>query len=481
MRFNFFAHSKKWSRQLYNPLSCAVFDVQRDSLTTPYYKFSNLISMFSSQREADAACPIPDGKQMDASAPTHHIKNTGAFGPRFQNPWDTYEERSLIHAWKWHREKRKSGIPMEPHLVGNLHPTEEDFCRAFPLNPVDWSALAAPPADGVQAVWIGHATVLVQMGGLNFITDPVFSQRCAPVQFAGPSRVVAPALTCTEPQMPPLDFVLLSHNHYDHLDTRSVRTLNRQYGKALTWYVPLGLRAWFACEGVAGNVVEMDWWLSVEHTNASSGKRVTITMVPAQHWSARGILDRFRTLWGGYVVSASPQPIGAANCGQEAEAGKAGNGKETHKEAAARIAATADGETASKIPAAATPLRFYFAGDTGYCPVFKEIGARLGPIDLAAIPIGAYEPRWFMKPQHTNPEEGLQIALDVRAAVSIGIHTATWSLTDEPLDEPPARLQAAVQERGLPESSFVTLQHGEMAVVRGGRLENQPKTLPVRV
>ncbi|GIL81046.1 hypothetical protein Vretimale_9252 [Volvox reticuliferus] len=481
MRFISFAHNNKGSRQLFGGLSCIILGVDKASLTAPSYKSENIISMSYSQGKADASFPSSEGNVVGASVPAHHIKNTSIFGPRFQNPWDTHEERSLIHVWKWHREKRKSGITMEPRLVGKPHPTEEDFCRAFPLNPVDWKALAAPLADGVQAVWIGHATVLVQMGGLNFITDPVFSQRCAPVQFAGPKRVVAPALTCTEPQMPRLDFVLLSHNHYDHLDTHSVRTLHRQYGKALTWYVPLGLRTWFASEGVVGNVVEMDWWQSVKHTNANSGKSVTITMVPAQHWSARGILDRFRTLWGGYVVATSQQPSAAAKPGQEAEADKAANGKEAQPAAAAGTAATADGKTAARAPVAATPMRFYFAGDTGYCPVFKEIGARLGPIDLAAIPIGAYEPRWFMKPQHTNPEEGLQIALDVRAAVSIGIHTATWSLTDEPLDEPPARLQAAVQERGLPESSFVTLQHGEMAVVRGGKLENQPKTLPVPV
>ncbi|EFJ45163.1 hypothetical protein VOLCADRAFT_106116 [Volvox carteri f. nagariensis] len=314
--------------------------------------------------------------------------------------------RGLLHAcselqavWRWHKEKHKLGLPMGPHLLGNRNPTEEDFRRTFPLCPVDWEALATPPTDGVQAVWVGHATVLVQMAGLTFITDPVFSERCAPVQFAGPKRVVPPALTCTEPQMPPLDFVLLSHNHYDHLDTDSVRTLHRTHGKALTWYVPLGLRSWFACEGMRDNVVEMDWWQSVVHTNATSGRSVTVTMVPSQHWSAR---------------------------------------------------------------------------------VFKEIGERLGPIDLAAIPIGAYDPRWFMRPQHTNPEEGLQIAMDVRAAVSIGIHTATWSLTDEPLDEPPTRLEAAVRERGLPASSFVTLRHGGKAVVRSGRLQNLPGTLPHR-
>ncbi|PNH03963.1 N-acyl-phosphatidylethanolamine-hydrolyzing phospholipase D [Tetrabaena socialis] len=235
--------------------------------------------------------------------------------------------------------------------------------RAFPLNPVDWAALAAPPPDTVQAVW---------MDGFTFITDPVFSERCAPVQFAGPKRLVAPALTCEEPQMPALDFVLLSHNHYDHLDTGSVRSLHRRYGKGLTWYVPLGLRSWFASEGVT-NVVELDWWQSVTHASDTSNKSVVITMVPAQHWAARGVRDRCRSLWGGYVRPGT----GTGRCRRRRP-----------------------GRAPASAPAPPRPLRFYFVGDTGYCPVFTEIGKRFAPIDLAAVPIGAYDPRWFMKPQH---------------------------------------------------------------------------------
>ncbi|KXZ46435.1 hypothetical protein GPECTOR_43g871 [Gonium pectorale] len=356
----------------------------------------------------------------------------------------------------------------------------EEVSRAFPLTAVDWAALAAPPEDSVQALWVGHATVFVQMGGVNFIADPIFSERCAPVQaslrpFAGPKRVVPPALNGTEQQMPPLDFVLLSHNHYDHLDTNSVRTLYKRYGKALTWYVPLGLRAWFASEGVpASSVVEMDWWQSATHNSSRSGKSVKVTMVPAQHWGARGVLDRFRTLWGGYVVEA-PRPDAVP--GSEAP----GQGDSSKAPATDGTPVAASSQSAAVTTSAAStgnPLRFYFVGDTGYCPVFKEIGQRFGPIDLAAIPIGAYDPRWFMKPQHVDAEEGLQIALDVRASVSLAIHHATWALTDEPMDEPAARLQAALRERGLPLSSFVPVRHGERLLVRGGRLTNEPQTLP---
>ncbi|PNH01258.1 N-acyl-phosphatidylethanolamine-hydrolyzing phospholipase D [Tetrabaena socialis] len=364
--------------------------------------------------------------------PSHHVPDPGVFfGYKFQNPWSTFPGvPALGEVLKWQRARRKAGINPDGYLTGNNKPTSEDFKRAFPLNPVDWAALAAPPPDTVQAVWVGHATVLVQMGGFTFITDPVFSERCAPVQFAGPKRVVAPALTGEEPQMPALDFVLLSHNHYDHLDTGSVRTLQRRYGKGLTWYVPLGLRSWFASEGVT-NVVELDWWQSVTHAGNTSNKSVVITMVPAQHWTARGVLDRCRTLWGGYVVEA-PQPAAPAAGADTTPAPAAAGGEST-------AAAPAPAAAPASAPAPPRPLRFYFVGDTGYCPVFTEIGKRFAPIDLAAVPIGAYDPRWFMKPQHVDAEEGLQVAVDVGALVSFGIHTATWALTDEPLDEPPTR------------------------------------------
>lgn len=331
---------------------------------------------------------------------------------------------------------------MEGALQGIAKPTEADWQRAFPVSPVDWQALANPQAGTLQALWVGHATALVQVGGYTFVTDPLLSERCSPAQFFGPKRNAPPAITFTEPQLPPLDFVLLSHNHYDHLDKGSVRTLHKRYGQALKWYVPLGVAEWFASEGVR-NVVELDWWQCVEHTSPGRPS-LKITSVPAQHWSARGVLDRFKTLWCGYVVEAPS----------------------TH-------AAAAKGE-------ASAPQRLFFAGDTGYCEVFKEIGERLGPMDLALIPIGAYEPRWFMKPQHVDAVEGVQIARDVRAHAGIAIHHGTFCLTDEPMDEPATKLAEELHTKGLPQQLLMAVRHGEMAVVgQGGQLLNSPKLLPV--
>ncbi|KAG2430386.1 hypothetical protein HYH02_013748 [Chlamydomonas schloesseri] len=465
------------------------------------------------------------GATAPGSRPAHHVPDPGLFlGPKFRNPWETFEDRTLGQVMEWSRQRKKDKINTDGYLVGNMHPTPEDYRRAFPLHPVDWQALAAgPPPGGIQAVWVGHATVLVQMGGVTFITDPCFNERCSFVQFAGPRRVVPSALTGTEPQLPHLDFVLLSHNHYDHLDTGSVRTLNKRYGKALTWYVPLGLGSWFRSEDVEC-VVELDWWQSVQHqhrappgrrdkgagdkqeqgsssgSSGSSSSEVTVTMVPAQHWSMRTGLDRCRTLWGGYVVTANPTPSSTSSSSSnnvststpatapaasatvsvmEPASSSAPASESTPASPSGPATAMASSKGGGSSGSSDKPLRFYFVGDTGYCSVFKEIGERFGGIDLAAIPIGAYEPRWFMRPQHTNAEEGLMVAQDVRAAVSIGIHTATWSLTDEPLDEPPARLVASLAAAGLPADSFVTLQHGERAVVVGGRLVNSPATLPV--
>ncbi len=250
------------------------------------------------------------------------------------------------------------------------------------MQPLDAAALASPPADAVQAVWVGHATMFVQMDGFTFLTDPVFSQRCSPVQFAGPIRVTPPAFEIEEAALPHLDFILLSHNHYDHLDYNSVKRLHKRYGDGLEWYIPLGLKSWFNGVGIT-NVQELDWWQEVEHTRSSSSSSggggsggggegssskgeagtcssIRIAMTPAQHWSARGIADRRQTLWGGYAVMGAQQ-------------------------------------------------RFWFAGDTGYCPAFREIGERYGPFDLAAIPTGAYGPRWFMAPQHIDPKEAVQV------------------------------------------------------------------------
>jgi N-acyl-phosphatidylethanolamine-hydrolysing phospholipase D len=264
-------------------------------------------------------------------------------------------------------------------------------------------------ATDLRATWIGHSTVLLQMGGLNLITDPVFSPRAFPVQWMGPRRVMDPGLALEA--LPPLDLVLLSHNHYDHLDKPAVKRLARAHPGA-TWIVPLGLgryvRGWGARE-----IVELDWWRSAE----VNGARITAT--PARHFSNRRLGDRNRSLWCGFALAV--------------------NGR-----------------------------RAWFAGDSAYHPEFGEIGARCGPFDLLMVPIGAYEPRWFMDRVHVDPEEAVQIYQDVTAPhaegprpLMLGLHWGTFRLTDEPMDEPPRRTEARWRQTGLDEARLWIAAFGE--------------------
>ncbi len=270
----------------------------------------------------------------------------------------------------------------------------------FPLRTPDLSAFDEA-RDALT--WIGHSTFLVQWGGRRLLTDPVFGARASPIGFAGPRRLVPPALRID--QLPKPDLVLISHNHYDHLDEGSVRRLARRH-PTLTFVVPLGLKAWFAARGWH-QVVELDWWQSAE----VGGLRVHA--VPAQHFSGRTARDRNRTLWCGFIV--------------EDPAGR----------------------------------KLFFAGDTGYSPDFRDIGARFAPVDLALIPIGAYAPRWFMKAMHVDPDEAVQIHQDLQSRQSVAMHWGTFRLTEEPLDEPPQRLRAALAAAGVDEQRFWVLEHGE--------------------
>jgi len=301
--------------------------------------------------------------------------------------------RASFWAWKW--EQWRTGVPRIPE--GGWH---------FPL---DRPQLAAPGQHDAQpaVTWIGHATILLQLDGLNILTDPMFSQRASPLSFAGPERVVPPALTLG--QLPHIDIVLISHNHYDHLDKPSVKALARQTGGPPRFYVPLGLAAWFKDEGIT-TVTEMDWW--DERDEAGLSARLKVHFVPAQHWSARSLWDRNQTLWGGFVVE-HPR------------------------------------------------FRFLFTGDTGYSRDFADIGRRFGSFDLAAIPIGAYEPRWFMATQHVDPDEAVRIHQDVHARQSMAMHWGTFVMTDEPLDEPPQKLAQALIASRISADAFWVLRHGE--------------------
>lgn len=271
---------------------------------------------------------------------------------------------------------------------------------SFPKAHNDPAWLAANRRQ-TSITWIGHASFLVQLDGLNILTDPVLSRRTSPVQWAGPARIAPLGLSLAE--LPKIDVVLISHNHYDHLDEATVRQLAGRDAPAFV--VPLGLKAWLARRGIE-QVTELDWW---QHTEV---RGLRVHAVPAQHFSGRGAGDRNRTLWCGYVYE----------CGGQ---------------------------------------RHYFAGDTGYGPDFVEIGRRFAPIDLAMIPIGAYDPRDFMRPVHVDPEEAVRIHGDVGSRQSLAMHWGTFRLTLEPLDEPPRRLAAALAAAGIPAAAFRVLQHGE--------------------
>lgn len=262
--------------------------------------------------------------------------------------------------------------------------------------PYDVKAIMHNPS----ITWIGHATMLVRMDGVTFITDPMFSERASPFSFVGPQRVVPPGVPIEA--LPKLDFATISHDHYDHTDLPSIRRLAEL---GIPVIVPLGLGELLRTEAGA-DVRELDWWDSVDIG------RVRVTCVPAQHFSGRGVIGQDRRLWAGWVIAGPTR-------------------------------------------------RFYHAGDTGYGPDFVEIGKRLGPIDLASIPIGAYEPRAMMRAVHVNPEEAIRIAVEVRARQAVGMHFGTFDLTDEPLDEPPVRFRAAAIERGYGADSAWTLNIGE--------------------
>lgn len=313
----------------------------------------------------------------------------------FRNNYPQPERGSLL---KWQWERLTQGLPKPP-----------DNNYQFPVVKPDLAWLKANHGSP-SVTWIGHATALVQLGGKNVLTDPMFSQRASPFSFIGPSRKVPLPVQISE--LPHIDVVVISHNHYDHLDQASVEQLNLQAGGPPLFLVPLGVRDWFQSLGIT-NVKEMDWWDKTVLDN------LDIYFVPATHWSARGVFDRSETLWGGWVIQAAAQQAGAE------------------------------------------PFSVYFAGDTGYSKDFRDIGERFGRFDLALIPIGAYAPRWFMQNQHVDPAQAVLIHEDVRAKRSVAIHWGTFELADDPLDEPPRELAKALREAGLPQEQFVTLKHGE--------------------
>ena len=261
-----------------------------------------------------------------------------------------------------------------------------------------------PPAlDGATALvtFIGHSTFLMQTAAGNVLTDPMYSSRAGPLNVVGPRRVRAPAVHFDD--LPPISMVLLSHNHYDHCDRRTLRRLAHRFDPLVV--TPLGNAPLIRSCGIR-RIEELDWW------QASTVSDLPLTLTPARHFSARTPFDRNRALWGGFVLQASS-------------------------------------------------IRIFFAGDTAYGSFFREIRERLGPIDLALLPIGAYEPRWFMQSVHMNPPEAVQAHLDLGTPLSVGMHFGTFPMTTEGIDEPLRALDEACRASRTPRSRFRTLDFGE--------------------
>lgn len=328
-----------------------------------------------------------------SSSPPQPFPITDHFdGRRFFNP-DIDIDKSLVDLWRLRNSGNRAQWP--DHV-------DNGDCPPPP---------AAVVADEIAVTHIGHATFLLQFPDLNVLTDPMYSERASPVSWTGPKRVRDPSVPFDA--LPRIDLVVLSHNHYDHMDLPTLRRLRDRWNPLIV--AGLGNGRYLAIKGI-DNTKELDWWQSIE---LRPGLR--LTFVPAQHWSSRGFGDRRRMLWGGYWFRS---PAG----------------------------------------------RVYFAGDTGYPAQFLEIRRRLGQPDLALLPIGAYEPRWFMAPQHENPDEAVRAHLDLGARLSIAMHFATFhQLSDEAIDAPVHALDVSRRERRVSSDAFRVPGFGETVLWRAAR------------
>lgn len=304
-------------------------------------------------------------------------------GNTFINPGGV-KQQSLAEVFKWMLNRKRSVWDKPIHDAPGPRPVDQ-------IN------------SGVSITFVNHSTFLIQTPGLNILTDPVWSERVSPFSWAGPKRQRRPGIRFED--LPKIDIILLSHNHYDHLDLATLRTLSQIHSPRII--TSLGISAYLKIKGI-GDSVDMDWW-----DELSLSENLRVQSVPAQHFSARGTSDRNKTLWCGFVLKQ-----------------KEGN--------------------------------IYFAGDTGYnSTTFKEIGERCAPISISLIPIGAYKPEWFMSPVHCSPTEAVTIHQEVRSKKSIATHFGTFMLGDESPEEAKDNLRKALNAQRIPEADFIILKEGE--------------------
>ncbi|KAF8176869.1 N-acyl-phosphatidylethanolamine-hydrolyzing phospholipase D [Mycena galopus ATCC 62051] len=374
--------------------------------------------------------------------PSHwlHSKPT-----EFTNPWPSFRAHTASDMFSM----------IGTTLTHSLTPAKDSVAQ-IPIQKPTWGGadpkLVAENAHKIKATWLGHACFLVELPsstagvrGARILFDPVFSDRCSPTQIVGPKRFTPPP--CALEDVPEIDAIVISHNHYDHMDTTSLTNLLART-PAPHVFAPIGNASYFHSLGVpAARAHCLDWWDARRVTAAVSATHSVafdITFTPGQHFTGRGLRDRFKTLWGGWVVEAVPEP---------------------------------ESPSASAPPP--PPARVYFAGDTGYravpsstddgpetlpvCPAFKEIGARWGSFDFAMIPIGAYAPRRFMSPIHCAPRDSVAIFKDIRAKRALGMHWGAWVLTTEDILEPPKLLATECAKYGVKEGAFGVCAIGETA------------------
>ena len=317
--------------------------------------------------------------------PAHHTEKG------FRNPYPEYIDRTFGDFLRWILvERRTNGKGQE--------------YRHYPVEKVENDGLfLRKNNDSFTVTWVGHSTILIQLEGVTILTDPTWSDRASPFQFAGPKRHAEPGIAFED--IPPVDVVIISHDHYDHLDKTTIRML----GNTPFYVVPLGLGTFLEKNDI-DNYRELDWWDAIYY------KDLEIVCTPSQHFSGRTPFNRDGTLWCSWVVN-----------------GKTGN--------------------------------FYFCGDSGYFPGFREISEKYGPFDLVALPIGAYLPQWFMGPVHLSPVEALQVFKELRGRKCIPIHWGTFKLADDPIENPPAVLLEEIKNGTIDNEDIWMLKHGETRVI----------------
>ncbi|URQ59371.1 MBL fold metallo-hydrolase [Pantoea alhagi] len=292
---------------------------------------------------------------------------------------------------RWRKERKAQGVPFPPR-------------QGYDAFTQQWQQQADLSGEQDCVWWLGHAAIMLRLDGRYGLIDPVLSQRASPLRFYGPQRKTPAPLAIKD--LPSLDWVLISHNHYDHLDRPTINAILRRFPQ-VQFIVPLGLEPWFRRAG-ARHVVQLDWWQQTQRHG------ITFHAVPARHWSMRTLYDRNRSLWCGWTI------------------------KTEH-------------------------LNFWFSGDSGYSPSLLDIARRLGPFNLAALPIGAYAPRWFMQAQHMDPQQSVSLHQAIGAPVTIPIHWGVFELADEALDEPPQELARALEAAKQNKMRFRPWKIGERA------------------